>query len=74
VLALETIWNDAHVRGDADALEALWADDLVVTVSRMAVLSREASVAMVRLGRITFTRYETSQTRAHLYGDRRRHW
>jgi hypothetical protein len=25
---LEKVWNEAHERGDADALQALWADDL----------------------------------------------
>jgi enterochelin esterase family protein len=29
---LETVWNDAHLRGDAEALAGLCADDLVVTV------------------------------------------
>ena len=27
LLALEAPWNNAHLRGDADALAALWADD-----------------------------------------------
>jgi hypothetical protein len=37
---LETVWNEAHERGDADALEALWADDLEVAVPRMALMTK----------------------------------
>ena len=33
---LEADWNTAHVRGDAAALEHLFADDLVVVVPGMA--------------------------------------
>ena len=29
---LEKVWNDAHERGDADALQGLWSDDLEVKV------------------------------------------
>jgi len=34
---LETVWNEAHEHGDADALEAIWADDLEIAVPRMPV-------------------------------------
>src|SRR5678815_5398186 len=36
---LETTWNSAHVAGDAAALDALWADELVVTVPKMPPVS-----------------------------------
>jgi hypothetical protein len=29
---LENIWNDAHTQGNANTLNSLWADDLIVTV------------------------------------------
>ncbi len=29
---LEDVWNQAHVAGDAEALDHLWADDLEVAV------------------------------------------
>jgi hypothetical protein len=32
---LEAVWNDAHLRGDAPALDRLWADELVAIVPRM---------------------------------------
>jgi uncharacterized protein (TIGR02246 family) len=58
---LETVWNDAHVRGDADALAALWADDLTVTVPGMPPLSKADALAVTRTGRVTFDRYQTSE-------------
>lgn len=42
---LEAVWNDAHVEGDADALDALWANDLIVTVGRWQVIAWHASPA-----------------------------
>lgn len=27
LLRLESVWNEAHVRGDAGVLDRLWADD-----------------------------------------------
>jgi len=38
---LEKVWNDAYVRADADALEQLCADDLVVTMTDMVVLNKQ---------------------------------
>ena len=37
---LEVEWNDAHVRGDAAILERLFADDIVVVVPVMRVLTK----------------------------------
>ena len=69
VLALEEVWDEAHLHGDAGALEDLWASDLVVTVPRMPVLTRDDAVAMARSGRIRFDRYESSGIHARIYGD-----
>jgi ketosteroid isomerase-like protein len=64
---LEAAWNDAHVTGDADALDRLAADDLVVTVPEMPVMTKASSFAVIRGGRMKFDRYETSDTRIHVY-------
>ena len=69
LLQLEKTWNEAHVRADAAALEALWADDIVVTVPKMAVLNRADAVGMARSGRIKFTKYETSGVSVRIFGD-----
>lgn len=57
---LEAVWNDAHVKGDAEALDKLWANDLIVTVASMPVMNKADSLAMVRSGRMPFLKYETS--------------
>src|SRR5262245_50061067 len=65
---LESVWNEAHLRGDAEALERLWADDLVVFVPRMTPLTKAGSLAFVRGGRMPFRRYETSEVAVRVYG------
>ena len=69
LLRLETVWNDAHVRGDADALDALWADELAVTVPGMQVFTKPQSLCIWRSGRMKFQRYETSGAKVQLFGD-----
>ena len=59
---LETDWNAAHVRGDAAALEHLFADDVVVMVPGMRVMTKADAVGMFTSGRMKFDRYETSET------------
>jgi hypothetical protein len=65
---LEEVWNDAHLRADADALERLWADDLEVAVPRMPVMKKSNSLAFVRSGRMKFLRYVTSDVNIRIYG------
>ena len=69
LVKLEAQWNDAHIRGDADALDRLWADDLVVIVPGMAPMGKGAVLAFARSGRMRFDRYVTSQLGIHLHGD-----
>ena len=66
---LEDAWNTAHRTADADALDALWADDLEVAVPRMAPMSKSEALAFVRTGRMRFERYDTSDVRVRRYGD-----
>ena len=65
---LEKIWNEAHERGDADALEGLWSDDLEVDVPRMPVMNKADVVNFARSGRMKFLRYATSDIRIRIYG------
>ena len=69
LLKLERVWNEAHVRGDAEVLGGLWADDLVVVVPRMRTLSKAEALAVVRVAKVRFPRYETSDIRVRVYGD-----
>jgi ketosteroid isomerase-like protein len=63
---LESVWNDAHRRGDADALDKLWADDAVVIVPGMPVMTKTEALAPLRSGRMKFQRYETSDLQVHV--------
>ena len=64
---LERIWNESHERGDADALEALWADDMEVAVPKMPVMRKADVLKFARSGRMQFLHYQTSDTRIRLY-------
>ena len=66
---LEAVWNDAHVKGDADALDQLWANDLVVTVASMPVMTKAEALAMVRSNRMPFSKYETSELNVRRFGN-----
>ena len=63
VLKLEAVWNHAHLQGDAEALDKLWAPDLSVIVPGMQPFSKEDLLKMWRSMKVTFTRYETSDVR-----------
>ncbi|MEK6283191.1 MAG: nuclear transport factor 2 family protein [Acidobacteriota bacterium] len=66
---LETVWNDAHLRGDAAALDKLWAEDLFVTVPDMPVMNKEDSLAIWKSGKVKFDIYKTSDLRIRVYRD-----
>jgi ketosteroid isomerase-like protein len=66
---LEKTWNDAHVAGDAAALDSLWADELVVTVPKMPMFDKKQSLAIWKTGRMKFSRYETSDLGFKSFGD-----
>lgn len=64
---LESSWNEAHLRGDADALDRLWHDDLQIAVPRMAVMSKADALQFMRSARMTFQRYETTDVKVRVY-------
>jgi len=64
---LEADWNAAHVRGDAAALDRLFAEDVVVMVPGMRVMTKVDAVGMFTSGRMKFDRYETSETEFRVY-------
>jgi ketosteroid isomerase-like protein len=66
---LESVWNEAHVKADADALDRLWANDLVVTVASMPLMNKADALAMVRSNRMPFTKYETSELNVRRFGN-----
>jgi len=66
---LECQWNDAHLRGDAAALDRLWADELRVVVPGMTPLAKAEALSFFRSGRMRFLRYETSELSVRVYAD-----
>jgi ketosteroid isomerase-like protein len=66
---LESDWNAAHVRGDTTMLERLFADDVVVMVPGMRVMTKADAVGMFASGRMKFDRYETSETKFRVYDE-----
>ena len=62
-----TVWNEAHERGDADALDALWADDLEVAVPRMALMTKADALSFARSGQMKFLSYKTSEIHVRVY-------
>ena len=69
LMHLEDVWNQAHLAGDAEELDHLWADDLEVAVPHMAVMTRAEALGFARSGRMKFLRYETSDLHIRLYGN-----
>jgi len=67
IVRLEAEWNAAHLRGDAAALDQLFADDLVVVVPAMRPMSKSDSLGVFASGRMKFDRYETSDTTIRVY-------
>lgn len=66
---LEAVWNKAHLHGNADVLDRLWAEDLAVTVPNMQVMTKPEAMSVWRSGRLRFQRYETSDIRVRTYAD-----
>jgi len=66
---LETVWNDAHIKADVNELDRLWADDLVVTVASMPVMTKTEALAVVRSNRMPFSKYETSELTVRRFGN-----
>lgn len=66
---LEKVWNEAHLDGNANALERLWAEDLVITLPNMPVMDKTESLEFMRSGKMKFRIYKTSDLRIRVYGD-----
>ena len=66
---LESVWNDAHLRGDAEALDRIWAADFTVSVPNMPVMTRADAIGVFRTERLGFRHYESSDLGFRIYGD-----
>ncbi len=69
LMRLEKVWNEAHLRADADRLDRLWDDRIVIVVPKMELIGKTDGLGMLRSGRMTFLRYETSDLSVRSYDD-----
>ena len=64
---LDVEWNHAHLHGDASVLDRLYAEDVVITVPGMRVMTKSDALGMLLPGRMTFERYDTSELQIRVY-------
>ena len=64
---LERVWNQAHLEGNAELLDRLWADDFEVNVPGMVPMSKQQALEFARSARMRFDLYETSDLRYRVY-------
>jgi ketosteroid isomerase-like protein len=69
LLRLERVWNDAHLHGEAGALDRLWSDDLEVIVPKMPPMTKAQVLGFAKSGRMRSQQYETSDLKVRVYGD-----
>jgi ketosteroid isomerase-like protein len=68
ILLLEAVWNEAHLHGDVDALDRVWAPDISVIVREMQPFTKEPLLKMWRSMRVIFSSHATSDLRVHCDG------
>ncbi|MBM4200708.1 MAG: nuclear transport factor 2 family protein [Gammaproteobacteria bacterium] len=68
ILRLEAVWNQAHLRGDVAALDALCATDLTVIVPGMNPMSKDDILGFWKSGRAKITQYGTTDVRVVVRG------
>jgi len=69
IARLETTWNDAHLHGDAAALDRLWASGLTVIVPEMRPLSKPDLMKMWQTMKVSISEYATTGVEVHIFGD-----
>ena len=69
IRALETKWDAANLRGDAAALDSLFADSFIMTDSDGVVRHKEEVVGELKAGRIQYTAAKSDELRIILHGD-----
>jgi len=67
-LNLESEWNEAHLRGDVETLDRLWAPELTVVVPEMPLFTKPDLMNLWQTVKVTFTRYETTDVQLRLFG------
>src|SRR5687768_9033413 len=69
IRALEERWDTANLKGDAAALDALFADNFVSTDSEGRVRTKAEIVGAVRAKNIKYDSAKTEDVKVILHGD-----
>ena len=69
IRALEKKWDAANMRGDAAALDSLFADSFIATDSDGVVRHKSEVVGELKTGRIKYTAAKSDELRVILHGD-----
>jgi ketosteroid isomerase-like protein len=69
IRALEAKWDAANLRGDAAALDSLFADSFIMTDSAGVVRNKAEVVGELKAGRIRYTAAASDELRIILHGD-----
>lgn len=69
IRALEAKWDAANLRGDAAALDSLFADSFVMTDSDGVVRPKSEVIGELKAGRIKYAAAKSDQLRIILHGD-----
>ena len=67
--AMEEKWNAANLKGDAGALNAIFADTFVSTESDGTVRTKAEVVTALKSGEIKFLASKSNDMKVFLYGD-----
>jgi ketosteroid isomerase-like protein len=69
IRALESKWDAANLRGDAAALDNLFAESFIMTDSDGVVRHKAEVVGELKAGRIKYTAAKSDELRIILHGD-----
>jgi ketosteroid isomerase-like protein len=69
ILALESRWNQAHLKGDVEVLDSLWAPEITVVVPEMPPFKKADLLKLWRSMKVSFTRYETTEMHVQVFGN-----
>src|SRR6476619_4229141 len=69
VRALEDKWDAASVKGDAAALDSIWADKFISTSSEGKVRGKAEMLAEVKSGDIKYQTAKVDDMKVYVYGD-----
>jgi ketosteroid isomerase-like protein len=69
LIELEHRWTAAYVNADAEFLDELYRDDLVLVSSRGEVFTKQQEVDEVRTGAVRYRRFDTKDIVPRVFGD-----